>query len=142
MNIVEKGTVLVTVTREYNVNAERIFDVLVTAMEGGSNYWLDHVDHSGVPLPEVYPDWIQENVAPYAWKPLYGQVLIYANDRMDDDDCMTLGPDDLENALERMGENDPAAFERTFVDPIGVDWDADDADVFIQLAIYGEVIYG
>lgn len=111
-------------------------DLLITAVEGGSNYWL-----------ELTPE-AKEIARKYWKKPMAFSEAIYA--------AISAGESleiiDVENG-DTLGHLTIKKCEGTFKlmhDEFGFDyadlltgqWDALTADLFIQLAVMGEVIYG
>lgn len=95
-------------------------DLLVTALEGGSNYWLD-----------TYQPHLSG----------YGNVINYAPDKTwtfavdGESETVTTTWSDLQQALHKM--------PRHHLDNIKNDnWDAETADVWLQCALFGEIVYG
>ena len=120
-----------------NVDPQTVQDLIVTAFEGGSNYWLGN---SRVEL--VHPA--------YEDLPADG-VVWYGNSKRnvfaEPDFKVTI---DTEEGLETL---DAAAIEkglgvmatryaRHFADIVQDNMDADTGDVFLQCALFGEVVYG
>ena len=116
-------------TPEYN---EIINDLLITAMEGGSNYWYG-IEEKLLPdnkeAKGIYPS---DVVIKHK-----GELIIGDVEGLDD----TLGKVTLDRcykALELVLINDPEMYVRIMTG----DYDASDADVFFQYAVMKEVVYG
>jgi hypothetical protein len=123
----------------YAITDEMVDDIVTTAMEGGSNYWTVRVDVIG-----GFPD-CESTMFP-------GTTDLFASE------CLTKGRDLA--WVEYVGDGEPAKrhtltlakmkrgikkaaahFGKT---PLAFyeDHDAGDADVAVQLAILGEIVYG
>lgn len=111
---------------EVEVSDERIKDVLIGAFEGGSNYWYWITDqsHKGHPA-----DVIMDHED--------GWVKI----KDDEEGCMgefTLTKQALYDGLQKMANQ--YAFH--FNDVMEENDDAVTADVLLQMALFGELVYG
>lgn len=109
------------------ITPEQIADLIITAFEGGISYWCGSADLIKGETTE---------------RPWYSDPKLYEQDfqvRMTDveDDTIvwTLGPADLRQGIEKLPE---AVLDRI----LRSDYDADDADTFIQLCLFGELVYG
>lgn len=138
-------TLSVTVKRE--VPFQRISDMLVSAFEGGSNYWILDVEKvkpterlfhlDGKPEPTEFP--LYEH-------PLNpgGAVRV----RVDNDQgkplelngkkVFELNLESIAKGLQLMQEKHPSHM----ADFLDENDDADTADVFLQLCLFGEVVFG
>jgi hypothetical protein len=114
---------------------KKIKDLLTTAIEGGPNYW------ACLKLPE-------------GWKEKYGSVeeIPFENGDIEVYDCKTVellgvlnlatvrtGLQLMANSEDMKGRKVP---ERHFKNILVDNDDAETADVFLQLAVIGEVVYG
>lgn len=135
VNGVRPGTVLIT------VKPQRIADMMVGAIEGGSNYWCDgvYLESAG----DVAPD------DPNRGDPWYANPIRYADPdlrlkivEIDEDSGATtdhiVTQADIENGLKLMAEKSG----QHFGDLMQETDDAITADVFLQYVTFGEVVYG
>jgi hypothetical protein len=113
------------------ISNQTIGDLLVTALEGGINYWCDRATvkrENGQRLSnnEIvdHPDWLP------------GCEFTFRD--ADDGIEQTIGFEAFNTALETMVANHP----KHFADIINDNHDADTADVLVQLALFGELVYG
>lgn len=108
-------------TFPFNVSKQRVKDLLCSACEGGSNYWIDRVEY---------------------WHecPVYDQPVIFhlSNARDIDGLPKTLDGQALVRGLTVMARDYP----KHFGDFIAENDDAITADVFLQCCLFGDVIYG
>ena len=119
------------ITTNVEISDQQIADQIVTALEGGSNYWvqwakltdqngkqvrkIDLVDH-----PELVPT----------------TKLLLMED--EGDEPVEINYDKIKTGLEKMAE----VYPNHFSDLINETGDATTADVFIQMAAFGELVYG
>lgn len=118
---------------EFTIPYQTLLDLLVTAVEGGSNYWAS--------IKSVERD-ADGN---------YLKVKVTELEKSRDDVNRVnryVVPEDLAQGLQRLAEridsNHPQHFETAgthFADALG-DHDALTADVVLQMAVFGEIIYG
>ena len=106
---------------------EIVKDLLISAFEGGSNYWYTIVDHNR-----------KETKAEFT-----SEVLAYENGRMsiqtdDHEEIWQVNNKDVKGAIALMEQKYP----RHYKDAIEENGDAETGDVFLQLVVFGEVIYG
>ena len=127
-----------TVSTTVTVSLDQVASLLVSAMEGGSNYWY----------------WLNEKVAPVTWEfkafddeqperwycnyPLNrGGALIFSVLEDEDEKAYRLDSSALEKGLRLMAETQPDQFAAVLEDTA----DAETGDVFLQLALFGDVVY-
>ena len=116
---------------------EDIVDQFVTALEGGSNYWYyiknlpKDVDYSVAqnhkPLSEAIGEHIMKG----------GYIQFYDVENKSD----LLGTVDMDSILEAISSV-KADYPEIYTNMILGDADAGDADVFLQLCVMGEVVFG
>lgn len=125
-------------TIQTNIKDELITDMLVTAFEGGSNYWatLGDVDRTHF----VKGESLAENVARsfLADKDYKLDVYDVESDEEEPELLGTVSYASIEKAFTIMASDYPRGFHRI----ISEDYDAEDADVWFQLATMGEVVFG
>ena len=112
--------------------AKTLENLWVTVLEGGSNYWVDKIDHS------MTPEYTLKNGAHLAAN--FEVKIHHGSDDWEPDDegevetvktfdVMYQGINLLPDKLKLVIANDG-------------DWDANDADYIFQLGVFGEVRYG
>jgi len=135
------------------VKLEDVANLLVTAIEGGSNYWYYIVEYNKPEGVDTSPDWNwagDKDPAPsyirYAMTEGYSITIadMEENDELDPDDESTWGTTykldlkAMEAGLQIMAEK----YYRHFKDFIEENYDAETADVFLQCCCFGEAVYG
>ncbi len=116
------------------ISAKRIADLLVGAYEGGSNHWIAEIalgpEVSGFGSDDYYP-----RIVRY---PLSGG---YVNIRtIEDDPKLSYRLD--EKAIKRGLNLMATKYPKHFSDFVQKNDDAITADIFLQLAVLGEIVYG
>lgn len=112
-----------------------VADLLCAAFEGGSNYWIERV--SAARLAPVQSDWVHLSDVPS----LGGALDIFVADP--GDDHRMRGPRRLDAAACQRGLAIMAhKHAQHFADATSESSDATTGDVFLQLALFGEVIFG
>lgn len=116
------------------VSASRVCDMIVGAFEGGSNYWLGR---GRVELVEPAYDSLPQDGIWYGHPELYeGQFKITID--VPDDELRTLDNEAVRKGLEQMA----SLAGNHFGDLMQETDDAETADVFLQLCLFGEIVYG
>ncbi len=119
------------------ITKEDIIDIFVTALEGGSNYWYyiptipngvrDIMNEKGLATSEAIGEYVLRG----------GYVQI--NDAEDEEEILgNIDMDGLLDAIQKIKAEHPNVYNNI----IDEDYDADDADVFFQIAVMGEVTFG
>lgn len=113
-------------------------DLIITALEGGSNYWYTFID-----LEMVTNDKNAEGVFNWIMENRNAKIPVF--------DCEA-SQEDIENRSAYLGDLSYAnimrgkklliADRRHFKDLKDENWDANTADVFFQYVVLGELIYG
>ncbi len=143
-----------------NISTERVADLLVSALEGGSNYWymLEGIDMPDKPVfisqfYEAFPMYCapltpkgpcpcNDDECPYdtysGTPRTPGGALIFSV--MDDDEpgYHYLDLTALKLGLQLMATKTP----RHFANFMREDDDAETGDVFLQLCLFGEIVFG
>ncbi len=112
-------------------------DLIITALEGGSNYWY-LIKENGSNLVTKYKS---------KHTPCFSEAFYKAIDKGE-----TIPVHDIENGDE-LGEINKKSiklasqillkeYKHVFANIISENYDANDADIWFQLAVMGEVIYG
>jgi len=125
-------------------------DLLVTAFEGGSNYWY-LIESRHVPKGTKFADFredgrMQPKDIYYHWSQLIptsgGSLKISVKDDFVPEgkrELFTLDMKALNKGWRLLRQKHPKIYWRIVKDE---DFDAEDADVFLQLALFGDVVYG
>jgi hypothetical protein len=131
----------------YGLKASYIADVLITAFEGGIGYWAQIHSYqkppNGTPFPfkmSLVPS--GENYMPsYAWLPLVkgGAVILTDDSGEEAFEPVTLDLKAIKRGLDLMHT---VAGGFHLKNLLSENYDAETADVFVQLAVFGEVIFG
>ncbi len=130
-------------TVELTVKPQDISDLFVAAMEGGSNHWLHTADYRGVVTPE------DKGVVWWGSANVFADQSFSAEIGYDDPEGeegngegkKIITRADIQRGLDLLKDpekGNPVALGRI----IAEDYDAEDADTFMQLVVLGEVIYG
>ena len=124
------------VTTTVDLDPKRIQDIVCGAFEGGSNYWLGRSRvELVVPTYESLPD---ENVV---W---YGREFnVFAQDCFRitfdlEDGIKELTPETVQKGLDLMAVKYPEHFNNL----VAENDDAETHDVFLQLCLFQEIVYG
>jgi hypothetical protein len=126
---------------------EDLWDLMVTAFEGGSNYWIGTVNMSVETrkLHSLFASEFSNTITSWRWYHQVPFVLAgtsgYKGHELEMDTpagkyYLTITK--LFEGLETMHEESP----RHYKDFIEENWDAITADVFLQYALFGKVIFG
>ena len=119
------------------ITKQDIIDLFVTALEGGSNYWYyiptipagvrEIITETGMATSEAIGEYILRG----------GNIQI--NDAEDEEEVLgTVDMTSLLEAIDLLKSDYTHAYENI----IDEEYDADDADIFFQLAVMGEVTFG
>ena len=134
------------ITCKRQVTVQRVRDLLCAAFEGGSNYWLvierryfgpgityeDFREGGKFQTPRDYfhPDELIPTVD-------HCGLIVGTNDD-DEEKVYDLNVTTLRNGLQRMADKQP----RDWQDFLEENEDAGTGDVFLQLCLFNEVVYG
>lgn len=126
----------IKVIKEFDILYRDISDLLVSAFEGGSNYWIDSVEE--IKPKELHYKYDPNHIYPYYTYPLNegGAILIYVDDETNKPYHLTL--DTIEQGINLMAKH----YLTHFYEWINENYDATTGDIFLQLCLFGEVIYG
>ena len=116
---------------EIEVTDEQIDDLLTSAFEGGSNYWYT-IDNIKTPF---------RGAAGEAWRKTNEGILVIDKEAESDDDEVLgdyLNRQKVKKGLQLMAEKYPTHWNN-FINDNG---DADTGDIFLQLCLFGSVVFG
>lgn len=124
-------------------------DLVITALEGGSNYWYYLPDLSMVPKDKTTP------LSILIFRAAMNGARIPVSEAEDPEHILGyLTKDGMLTALDRLsrGEGTPIrengkvvrtlTYGNQVANIVDGNWDANSADVWFQMAVMGEVIYG
>ena len=115
-----------TIKVERQITEEQMSDIMCAAFEGGINYWVEGM----IRVPDFHGlDYASEVVG-------HGYPAFIKPD--DEDEEVEINRQKLEKALEILAKDYPAIAHRLASE----EYDAGDADVLVQLACFGTVVYG
>lgn len=129
------------------ISHKRIADLLTTAMENPVGSWIIRVgttpveDKSGLVPTPGNPHYSQ---GAYWTKPDAALRLTVENPVRDNNGLTlvkTLRMEDFQNALILMATKDDGTYSHHFADFLRSNEDANTADLFMQLAVYGEEVF-
>lgn len=130
-----------------NVTEELLTDLIITALEGGSNYWYDlNRDDINMAKKQHHPD-VRDSKATselVAISILSKGFKLPVYERVEDEDDEQgdilgyLSKDSIKEGLVLMAEKDPNNFGSLFIEG----WDAVTADVFFQYVVLKKIVYG
>lgn len=115
------------IATETSIPSHKVADLMVTAFEGGSNYWLASA------TPMIRP----------ATSPWYADPDFWATDFLvklkdDQDEQYELTPDLLQAGFNALANKYPSHARDLAAD----EYDADTADALLQCALFGDITYG
>lgn len=125
----DKG-MMISISKMVCVPIEDVNDIVVTAIEGGINYWCRKVEilHDTVPERNVDKVKYASDVIGYG-----GSLKLYD---AESDDTWVLTPENFQSGLQEFVKMNSL----TEIDPGTID--AEDADTIVQLAIFNEITFG
>ena len=128
----------ITINRPVRITHNEIAGLLCTAFEGGSGYWAN-VDMAYTPTDADLKD-----EATYGdWRGFPAYMVNHPDFKLtvtdfEEEETYTLTLETLKKGLKVMAKK----YSRHFEDFINENDDADTGDVFLQCAVFGDVIYG
>lgn len=123
---------------EYTITEDMVENVIVSALEGGSNYWyFVDVEDFEQDLPTKNGKALTERISEAVYKNPSFKMPVY--DVEDEEDVLGyLSQKNLRRGLELCAKDYPEVFKRLTDDEI----DAEDADIIFQLTVMGEITFG
>lgn len=127
-----------SITITSTVPLSRIAGLLVSALEGGSGYWLRVEKYQVPPTPVAHMEDLDE-VYPHVDYPLTEGGAVICRDIEDPKrGKLTLDLDAIKRGLALMQARSP----RHWGDFVSENYDATTGDVFVQYCLLGELVYG
>lgn len=116
-------------------------DVLITALEGGSNYWYTLSESADEKLEHIKREFRKENLATseYFVKGVMAGESFEILDMENDD---VLGEINKESCLKAIQTMIEGVYRSQILSMLNENFDAEDADIFFQFAVIGEIVYG
>lgn len=128
-------------TVSYTVTRQRVAELLCSALEGGSNYWIEDVTPRKPSSWEFYsyPEDHRVYQHDYPFNP-GGALSITVDTEIESEPAQVhvLDENAIQKGLTLFLETSPHRFAQLITEHA----DADDADVFLQLCLFGEILYG
>jgi hypothetical protein len=115
-----------------DITFEQFKDVIITALEGGSNYWYT-INSIDIPPKYVGCGSRVDRIAEKLWDDPEYKLPIYDVE----DDSEQLGELSMQGFLDNAVKDIWA-----FNEMLNGEFDANTADILFQLAIMGEIVYG
>ena len=128
-----------SVTKTFNLTYEHFENVIVTALEGGSNYWyIINADEFKKYLPQIAGTFnaLTERISKALYENSKFKMNVY--DQETDELLGTVTQESMIKAFKIASDK----YSHNFNNILSDDYDADDADVLFQLAVMGEVVFG
>ncbi len=133
---------MITIKTEHEFSAKDISYLLATALEQGSTYWMEKAGRDKRKKPDNFKNTepgdehfthisFPMNVGGYI-------TIIETDDGQNKEHILDLAA--ITMGLDKMAKDKTYAFR--FQNIVKDEYDACDADVFLQFAIFGEVLYG
>ena len=123
-----------TITKTIVITDELIENLLCTAFEGGSTYWAENISCEDIEDMKKVGGYKSE----YLTKTKKDNAVMYIHV---EDDKHPITKKSIINALQKM-DNPKYKYTKALSRIINEEYDADDADVVLQTACFGQVIYG
>jgi hypothetical protein len=114
--------------RMKNLSSQRIADLIVTCIEGGSEYWVERIDLHGKDYSK------KSTYEGTGWK-----LTVYV-DEGDEVVAYIFDKDAVQKGLEYLFSNE--RYHDFYKAITSDDFDAEDADCFLQASLFGELVYG
>lgn len=124
----------ITVTKKVNLNQEDIDDIMCTALEGGITYWCNYA------ASMMVDDWMKRNKITYLSEVIGkgGDIIL---NTQDGNYVLTLKA--FMTGLQKAIDDDyiPLEYDHGVYKIDTCEIDADIADIIIQYALFGDLVY-
>lgn len=128
-----------TFTKNIELTTEQIRDVIVTALEGGSNYWYFLANDSVKAIRDKVSKEENEYLSEAVTDAIYKGAVIPVYDIENPSELLgTLSKDSIEAGIQLMINNERDEIELVLDET----YDAGDADVMFQYFVLGEIVFG
>ena len=123
------------INRRIEISDELIEDILCSAFEGGITYWANNIScHDNEDMKKV-GGWKHEYLTKTKLK--NAKLIIHT----DDGGEVAMSKKSIIDALQKM-DTPEYKYTKALNRILNDGWDADDADIVVQTACFGEVVYG
>ena len=129
-----------SITKETEITQSIFDNLIITALEGGSNYWYElNDDEFCMDLPAKAGDYdtLTEKISKALFTNPDFQMKVYDKE-IPDEVLGTVTQESIMKAFELANLHYSVCLDNIISD----DYDAEDADVMFQLATMGEVVFG
>tara|TARA_Y100001938_G_scaffold146346_1_gene225025 strand:+ start:976 stop:1365 length:390 start_codon:yes stop_codon:yes gene_type:complete len=123
------------INRRIEISDELIEHILCSAFEGGIVYWADNVSCEDKEDMQKVGGWKHE----YLTKTKKKDAVMYIHTMEGEKAKIT--KKSIIDALQKM-DNPEYKYTKALSRILNESWDADDADIVVQTACFGEVVYG
>jgi len=129
---------------EIEITSQMIADQIITAIEGGSNYWCDGFFLQNCTLDGQTVEWRMNKSRPPLENPWYSDKRVYEGPfeihvtEIGENAHKVLNPERINRGLEWLSKNQPGRITEI----VSEEGDAETADVFLQACVLGEIVYG
>ena len=124
------------INRRIEISDEMIEDILCTAFEGGITYWAENISCKDNDDMKKVGGWKHE----YLTKTKKKDAVMFIHDAYDGDKH-PITKKSIIDALQKM-DNPKYQYTKALNRILIGQSDADDADIVVQTACFGEVVYG
>ena len=125
-----------TINRRIEISDEMIEDILCTAFEGGITYWAENISCKDNDDMKKVGGWKHE----YLTKTKKKDAVMYIHDA-ETGEKYPMTKKSIIDALQKM-DNPKYQYTKALNRILIGQSDADDADIVVQTACFGEVVYG
>ena len=125
------------INRRIEISDELIEDILCTAFEGGITYWADNISCEDNKDMKKVSGWKHE----YLTKTKKKDAVMYIHTSDGRDEKFPITKKSIIDALQKM-DSPEYKYTKALNRILNEQYDADDADIVVQTACFGEVVYG
>lgn len=129
-----------TIKTKLHLTKDAVSDLLATALEGGSNYWYVIDEFVEPEIVDFRSRTFADDAKPhrcYDWPFSTGGGL-FISDSEGDEQPALFNWEAAQRGLHLMAERFPDRIKNIAEE----NYDAEDGDIFLQLSLYGQVIFG
>jgi hypothetical protein len=124
------------------ITKEQVSDLISTAIEGGSNYWYMIEGYQEPSVVDFRCSTFADDEKPhriYDWPLCTGGGVIISDEMASSSPVQkTLNLESITSGLNLMGSR----FPERLANISNGEYDAEDADIFLQLSLLGDVVFG
>ena len=124
------------INRRIEISDEMIEDILCSAFEGGITYWANNVSCKDNDDMKKVKGWKHE----YLTKTKLKDAVMYIHE-IETGEKYPITKKSVIDALQKM-DNPEYKYTKALKRILDGQWDADDADIVVQTACFGQVVFG